>query len=430
MTVPGASIASADVTTSTDALESHLIQVLTIQDLISYAYKSNPAIAAARAAWQAKVESHRVATGLPDPQFMITYFPEPLETRLGPQEWNATLSQNLPFPGKLIKAGEVVKTEVHIAKLQVDKTVRDVVVSIREAAYELIYIREAQKITAQNADLLEQLRTIGETAYAEDRTALVDIAKALSQIGQLRYDKIVLDELELAEIARLNGLLNRPPQAVIGQLVAPPLPPLSYRPEALDQLAASHQEEIRIAEQGISRADAQIGLAQFQRYPDFKVGLFYAAIGDPDVPQDPPNAGNDAFGVQFGVTLPLWFGKNQGRLNQARAERARAEAIRQSRINESRTQIHAAYFRLRNARRLVELYQQELLPQAVRSLELAETGFRAGQSSFSDVLEAQSVYYNFQLALARAQADYGKRYARLEGLVGRSLAQPHGGQGR
>ena len=436
--VPGMSSASQAIASATEELETRLTQTLTIQDLISYAYNANPAISAARASWRAKVERHRVVTGLPNPQFMVTYFPKPIETRLGPQDWNATLSQRIPFPGKLIKAGQVSQAEVHIAKLQTDKAVREVAVSIRESAYELIYIREAKTITAQNARLLDQLRTIGETAYAEDRTALVDMVKALSQSGQIRYDKILLDELESTEIARLNGLLNRPPQATIGQLIAPPLPRLSHNLEALDQLAESHQEEIRIAAQGVNRAAAQIDLARSQHYPDFKVGLFYAAIGDPDVPQAPPDAGDDALGVQFGVTLPLWIGKNRGRLNQAKAERARAEAMRQSRINESRTQIHAAYFRLRNALRLIELYQKELLPQAARSLELAETWFRAGQSSFSDFVEAQSVWYNFQLTLARAQADYGKRFARLEGLVGHPLAQPanvtpegsHKGQGQ
>jgi hypothetical protein len=115
---------------------------------------------------------------------MVTYFPEPIETRLGPQEWNATLSQTIPFPGKLIKAGEVVQTESRIAKLQLDITVRNEVARIRESVYELMYIRTAKGIAAQQVQLLNQLQTVGETAYAEGRVALVDRMKALSQSGQ------------------------------------------------------------------------------------------------------------------------------------------------------------------------------------------------------------------------------------------------------
>ena len=56
-------------------------------------------------------------------------------------------------------------------------------------------------------------------------------------------------------------------------------------------------------------------------------------------------------------------------------------------------------------------------------MEIAETWFREGQSSFSDFIETQAVWYNFQLALARARADYGKNLARLERLVGQSISE-------
>jgi outer membrane protein TolC len=97
--------------------------------------------------------------------------------------------------------------------------------------------------------------------------------------------------------------------------------------------------------------------------------------------------------------------------------------MKHSHLNEARTQIHATYFRLENARRLVELYRNDLLPQAAKTLEIAETWFQEGQSSFSDFVEAQAVWYNFQLALARAQADYGKHWIGLERLVGHRLTQ-------
>jgi len=56
-------------------------------------------------------------------------------------------------------------------------------------------------------------------------------------------------------------------------------------------------------------------------------------------------------------------------------------------------------------------------------MEIAETWFREKQGSFTDFIETQSVFYNFQLALARAKADYGRYLAQLERLVGRSLTR-------
>ena len=111
-------------------------------------------------------------------------------------------------------------------------------------------------------------------------------------------------------------------------------------------------------------------------------------------------------------------------MNQAQAGHERAEAVRQSRLNASRTAIHAVYFRLQNARRLVELYRHDLLPQATGALQTAEAWFREGYAEFTDLIEAQATLYNFQLTLARARADYGKHFARLEALVGHPLAAP------
>jgi outer membrane protein TolC len=191
-------------------------------------------------------------------------------------------------------------------------------------------------------------------------------------------------------------------------------------------LAEAHQEGIRIAGMEVEKADVKIDLARYQNFPDFKFGLFYASIGDPDVPRDPDDAGRDAFGVQAGLTLPLWFGKNKARLSVARAERNKVQAAERARINDTRTKIRNIFFRLENSRRLMKLYGEELLPQAARSMELAETWFREGESTFSDFVETQAVWYNFQLALARARADYGKFFARLERFVGQPLSQRTG----
>jgi len=149
--------------------------------------------------------------------------------------------------------------------------------------------------------------------------------------------------------------------------------------------------------------------------------VFYAGIGQPDVAAPPADSGKDAVGVQFGVSVPLWFGKNKARTAGAQALMRRARASKTARINETNGRIRALYFRLQNASRLVALYRDDLLPQAAQSMEIAETWFRQGESSFSDFVEAQVLWYNFQLSLARARADYEKYMARLERLVGSSV---------
>jgi outer membrane protein TolC len=422
-----ASLMAADLPSESSgtlrADEINLEEKARLPDLVTYAYDRNPVIQAAREAWRAVAEKYRISVSLPDPQVMVTYFPKPIETRLGPQDWNASISQKFPFPGRLSKEGDVVAQEVLIARLDLDKAVRDVSVAIQESYYELLYIQQARSIAGKNAGLLDELRKISETAYAEDRTTFLDVAKSQSQTGQLRYDMLLLEELEETERTRLNGLLNRPPEASIGELAPVAAQPVVYTLEEIYALAESRQEEIRIADAQVEKAGRRIELARYKNLPDFSVGLFYAGIGQPDVANPPPDAGDDAVGIQFGVSVPLWFGKNASRTRQARADAEKARAVRVDRVNQSRTQIRTLFFKLRNAQRLMTLYGGEMIPQALASMETAETWFREGQGSFSDFVEIQATAYNFQLSVARARADYGKALAGLERLAGLDLTQ-------
>jgi len=392
-----------------------------IADLIDYAYANNPSIQQAREAWRATVENYRLTTGYPDPQLMVTWFPEPIETRLGPQDWNAQISQKIPFPGKLSKAGELVAADARIARLNLDKTIKGTLLAVQESYYELWYIRQARRVTQHNTDLLNHIRKIAETGHAENRTTLTDVVKAQSQTGQLQYDALLLEELEQTEVTRLNGLLNRPPESALGRLTPPVFQPISADLETIYGLAEANQEDVLMAQIGVEKGDTKVSLARFQNMPDFKVGLFYAGIGEPDVPVQPRNAGRDAIGLQAGISIPLWFGKNNSRVDRAMAEKSRARAAKQVSIKTVQTKVRTLYFKARNAERVVKLYETDLVPQAAKSMEIAEVWYREGEASFTDFIETQSVWYNFQLALARATADYGINLARLERVAGAHL---------
>jgi outer membrane protein TolC len=391
---------------------------VSLDQMLAYATGNNPSIQVEIEKWRAVVEKYRVSTAYPDPQFMVTWFPRPIETRLGPQDWNATLSQMIPFPGKLSMSGEIVKIEAGMAKLATDGRVRAIRAQVTRSFHELLYIQKARDIASKNAILLAQLRQMAEAAHADDRTALMDVVKAQSQGGQLQYDILLLEELELTEKTTLNGLLNRPPDAGLGELLEVQMLPLTCPLTTLYELSDSNQEGIRISDLKVEKAKLDVTLSEYSSKPDFKLGLFYAAIGQPDVASPPRDAGDDAVGIQFGINIPLWSGKNQGRIHMARAGIARQKAMKLQAVNQTHSTIRSFYFKLSNSTRLITLYREDLLPQALKALTLSQEWFRQDLGSFSDVLEAQAAAYNFQLSLARARADYGGTLAELERLVG------------
>ena len=80
-------------------------------------------------------------------------------------------------------------------------------------------------------------------------------------------------------------------------------------------------------------------------------------------------------------------------------------------------------YRLRNARRLVTLYDGTLLPQARQALSDSEAWQRSGVGGFTDYLEARATLYRFTLARERAAADASQAEAQLERLVGAPLGE-------
>ncbi len=416
--LPYPSFSFADSKEEVTQIEKRFSKILSLSDLLKYAYVSNPSITASKESWTIFIENYRIGKSYPDPQLMVTYFPSPIETRLGPQDWNLTLSQAIPFPGKLTRKGKVLEADTKISKLKLDKTIKNIVTSISTSFYELIYIQKAVDIAQVNFNLNQELIKISETAYAQDKALFYDISKARAQTAQIRYDILLLKELEQAEKARINTLLNRSPDAVLGKARDLVFRDVAYGLNEIYVLCMAHQEDVLIAGETVQKFDEAVKLSRYESLPSFKLGLFYAGIGDPDVAKPPKDAGDDAIGIQFGLNLPIWFGKNKSSVSKALASKRKARADQLAIANQTKEKISRLWFKLQNSKRLVTLYEKELVPQSIRSVQTAETWYRQGDGSFADLLEIQATAYNFQLSLARAKADYGKALVRLEQLAG------------
>jgi len=401
-----------------DDIENRLSKKLFLSDLLNYALLTNPSITSSKESWKLAIENFRLGQSYPDPQLMTTYFPAPIETRLGPQDWNLTLSQAIPFPGKLTQQGKVLEKDGKISKLLLDKTIKNIVKSVSDSFYELIYIQDAIHIAKINFNLNQELLKISENSYADDKALFYDVSKAQAQTAQIQYDILLLEELEQTEKTRINTLVNREPDADLGIAQKLTFRQIVYELKDIYKLSQENQEDILIADEKIQKADELIKLSKFENLPSFKLGLFYAGIGDPDVSNLPRDAGDDALGIQFGLTLPLWFEKNKSRVSKALAGKQKARAQKMVITNKTHARISRLWFKLQNSKRLITLYKDNLIPQSLRSVKTAETWYREGEGSFSDFLEIQASAYNFQLSLARAKADYGKTLIKLEQLAG------------
>ncbi len=389
-----------------------------LEELIKDAVENNPEIRSARLKWAGVIQRYPQAVALDDPMLTYTYPVEGIETKVGPQEHTFSLTQRLPFPGKLKLRGEIVSKDAQIARLNYDRVVRDVIVKVKRSFYELYYIDMAISLTEQNKKVLEHMVKVATTDYAQDGTTLNDVVKAQSEYAQVSYDLLLLKEMRETELTRLNTLLNRPPEERFETFRQPAVKPFEHN---LDELYrwALEGEEIRIKRLEVEKRDLETSLARYAYLPDFRIGVNYISIGEGDsVVRD---SGKDSMGVVFGINIPIWFSKNRAIVKEAEFKKESTVREKRALENETLSTVKNLYLKLVNTNRLIELYSQSLIPQAQQSLEIAETWYRNKQGSLSGLLETQTILYNFQIAYFRAVADYLKTIADLERVTGRRL---------
>ena len=399
-------------------------ETLELPSLIRVAVERNPKVSAAKARWQATIEQYPQVTALPDPMFMYGYFLRSVETRVGPQRHRVSFSQAFPYPGTLDAAGEVVKKAIEIERVKHEQVIRDLIVELKLSYHELAYLQRAVELTRQNHELVVSILTIATARYAEGKATLNDVLKAQSQLAQLEYDFILLEELQRVEHANINGVLSVPSTTPLGATVPVAYEPLDVTLADVEKQALAKRQELRIAALTIEKATDRIALAELQTKPMLKFDLMTIETGE-SLMLDAPGSGKNPFSIGFGVTIPWSSLKNSSKVREAQQNHEVVTANKRVLEDETKVALQKVYFRLENARRLVELYETTLIPQAGAAIEVAETWHQEGPKSITGFLETQSVWLNFNLARLRAIADYQQNVARLEKLVGGKINDSH-----
>jgi cobalt-zinc-cadmium efflux system outer membrane protein len=385
-----------------------------IKNLMEVAFSRNAKLKSAEFKWKATIERYPQVTAFEDPEIGIDTWNIPTDFSISKSRntiyW---ITQKFPFPGKLGIKGDIVSQEVKAARTVFEMTTRDVVAKLKTTYYELIYLDKAIGIIRKNKKLAEHLSKISATEYSADATTLNDVLKAQSQLGQLDNDLILLTELYEVEVAHINTTLDFPPDQPIGKPNESFFVPFDMELNHLYQMAREHRQELKINGLEIEKNQKKVELAKKQYYPDFRATFKW--FDNNGISQD------EGVGILFGFNVPIWFGKNRSRVSEARNNLQALEYEKKDLENTAFAMINKVYFKIKNSSRTVRLYKETLIPQALNSLDIAETWYKQNKGSFAGLLEARSVWLNFNLAYERALADHFQHIAKLEKLIGANL---------
>jgi cobalt-zinc-cadmium efflux system outer membrane protein len=387
-------------------------------DLGSYlqtAAQNNPGLKARFNEYLASLELAPQVKALPDPQLAFGYFIQPVETRVGPQQFKISVSQMFPWFGTL-KAKENSAIMMAKAKYEAFEEAKSMLFNdVRSTYYNLYFTDKAISVTDENLTLLNSFQKLALIKVEAGMVSVVDEYRIEMEIGDMVNQLALLKDKYDALQIMFNNLLNTDiasPVKIPQQLweSEPELPKEAIKDSILAQnhqlLSLDLQTEALHYKQEIARLAGN---------PDFKIGADYTIVGKGNNNM----AGTDAIMLPtVGITIPLYRNKYKSMLNEAVYMETAKKEEKINKQNILETVFEQTWKDFSDAKRRVILNEKQA-DLARKSLKLLETEYITSSKNFEEILRMERKLLLYQLEMEKARADKQAAISFISYLMGR-----------
>jgi outer membrane protein TolC len=390
----------------------------TLSDYLLYAALNNAHLEATFHRWQAAVERVPQMRALPDPQWGYRYYLDPMGAGADMEmRQTMSLSQEIPWPGKLITGAAIAEQEAAAAFEQFQSERLMLAQRVVWALYEYVYLSRAIAIAQENNQLMEYVESVTRTRYTIAAGSHPDVIRAQVELGKLQNELATLRDMLPVRAAKLNAVLNRPVDAALPVPAQVQVSQPSLQERRLLEQVATDNPQLRAMDREVAARDLGVDLAKQDFLPDFMVGVEWMDMTS--LPGSTMHA-EDNYAFMVGLTLPIWWDKNAAAVREARGRLRAARLERTDMANTLQADLKLAAYEYRDAVRRVGLYRDTLVPKARESFRATEAAYTAGRASFSDLVDSQRMWLEFQLAYERASADSQQHLAEIRTLIGQA----------
>lgn len=378
---------------------------LTYQQALDLATSRNLAVDAARRARSIREAGIRVAGQRPNPSASL---------EISRDTPHGVFIFDLPVElgGKRARRLDLAKEELTLADVDVQAELRTVRRELRQAFYSVIAGDERVRLAESLLDIARRVHDAAQARFETGAAPRLDALQAELGVARAETDLDLARSIRAFEQARLNGVLNLPPQqtlALAGNL-ADGLTAIVY--DQVLALALTSNVDMVSLDRQIAIEERRIDLLRAERTPTpvFSVsGLF----------NNPPDF---TVGQAAGVSLELpLFSRNQGQIAQSVATTAQLRGRRDATRRTIENGVYGTIARIEAERRRLESYEQRLVPTATTLQELAEESYRAGRTSVLGVLDAQRSLRDLGRDALQAALDLQLSLADLEEILGTTI---------
>jgi outer membrane protein TolC len=363
-----------------------VLPVLTAESGLSnylvYAMLNQPVVEAAYYDWAASVERITAARSFPDPQFTFQMDIQNIVTSVMPG-----LMGSVPWPARLRAGAEVATAESRGKYFAFQSAVLESAYAVKRAYYQLYFLSQKIRVNQETLGLLADLEKLARAQNEVGKVTLQDVLRAQIEQDRLRTELANLEDSRHSLLAQFKGALG-----LKAEDPAPQVPtrfestPLDLRGDELFATALEQNTRLREMEAEVRAAEASIMLARKARLPDFTLGLMADAKMDPTL-----------YRPLGTVSLPIWRDKIAAQIAEAQANKRSAHARLSAEQIALAVNFAERSFLYREATRNLALLNDQLLPKARQSLEVARSGYLAGQIDFFNLTDSERTLLGFEL---------------------------------
>ena len=375
--------------------------------------RRNRSIESARQAWRAAIARIRGAGVFDDPMVTVDVAPLSIASpgvRFG---WDATMSQHLPWPGKLGLDEAVAAAEADASRSDFEAARRELALTAALLFDRYFTTARSIEINAHHVALMQSMQAAAAAQYETGRGSAQDPLQAEFELTHMEHDTVILASQRDVTIAQMNELLHRAPELPLPppprDLPVTPLPDMA-NVQRLEAEAVEHRPDIVAAHRRAHEADLKGQRAGREYYPDLTVSTTYSTMWD--TPEH-------RWSVGLSFNLPVQTGRRAGAVEEAGATRAQYDADADRMSDSARTQVVVSLKQLEESAHVLHLYEQRLVPIARDEVDAARAAFTASQAPFVAVVDAEKNLRGVELDQQIARADYDRRRAELDRALGR-----------
>ena len=364
-----------------------------------------------------------------DPMLAFEAKDYPVNT-LSPNQFGMTgnevsVTQRVPFPGKLTKLRSATRKEYESKESAVHQKELQITTDVKRVYYELFLAYKKHDILGEQKNLLKQLVAVARSKYSVGKIPQAELLGFQIEQGKI-LGEILESEKEIkTKNAALNYVLGRKETWVQGKpedIIKTPFERLKLNQgNALDK-ALQKNFNLKSAQFMLESAADKSTYAKLTYLPDFELMGGYT-FRQPS-PGDP---GTDFVSAKIGATIPLWFLSKQSELvKSASAEKAKAEAMLQEERVRLIQEVRTHYAELIQAQQSLDLYENGILPLARQAVVAGKSSYLTGRLEYISLLSLINSRFQTEYATNQALVNYETKISELEVLLGGSIEEKQG----